>query len=98
MGRQGHKNRARTLQGQPTLSFSNPTTAEEGLKRTEAKVRMAVLTASGNVPFAFHDQLSPAIRSSFPDSKIAVKYHSASTKAMCILNLAIAPSLKKDLI
>ena len=59
---------------------------------------MAVLTASCNVPFAFHDQLSPMIRSVFLDSKIAAKYHSASTKAMCMLNLAIAPALKKDLL
>ena len=98
MGRQGHKYRARTLQGQPTLSFSNPATAEERLKRTEAEVRKAVLTASANVPFAFHDQLSSAIRNSFYDSKKAAKYHSASTKAMCMFNLIIAPSLKKDLI
>ena len=59
---------------------------------------MAVLTASCNVPLAFHDQLSPTLRSIFPDLKIAAKYHSASTKATCILNLAIAPSLKMDLI
>ena len=58
---QGHRDRARALHCQPTLSFSNPVAAEESLKRTEAKVRMAVLTASCNVPFAFHDQLSPAI-------------------------------------
>ena len=50
-----------------TLSFSNPATAEKGLKRTEAEFRMAVLTASANVPSAFHDQLSPTIRSFFPD-------------------------------
>ena len=34
------------------------------------------------------------IRSAFPDSKIAAKYHSASTKA----DLAVAPSLKQQLI
>jgi len=38
------------------------------------------------------------IRSVFLDSKIAAKYHSASTKAMCMLNLAIAPALKEDLL
>lgn len=59
---------------------------------------MAVLTASCNISFAFHDQLLPANRSFFPDSKIAANYHSASTKAMCMLNLAIAPELKKDLV
>ena len=95
---QGHRDRARDLQCQPTLSFSNPVAAEERMKRTEVEVRMAVVTASCNVPFAFHDQLSPAIRTYFPDSKRATKYHSASTKAMCMLNLAIASSLKKDLV
>lgn len=34
----------------------------------------------------------------FPDSKIAAKYHFASTKAMCMLKLAVAPSLKQQLI
>jgi hypothetical protein len=38
------------------------------------------------------------IRGTFPDSKIAAKYHSASTKAMCMLNLAVAPSLKQQLV
>ena len=55
---------------------------------------MAVLTATYNVPIAFHDNLSPIIRSIFPDSK----YHSSSIKAMCMLNMAIAPALKYDLV
>ena len=54
---QAHRDRARALQCKPTLSFSNPVAAKESSKRTEAQVRMAVLTASCNVPFAFHDQL-----------------------------------------
>ena len=87
---QGHQDKAKSLQSQSRLTFSNPTASDEVLKRTEAEVRMAVLTAS------FHDQLSPTIRSIFPDSKIAAKYHSASTKATCMLNLAVAPALKKD--
>ena len=95
---QGHIDRAKSLRSQSRITFTSPTNSEEALKRTEAEVRMAVLTASCNIPFAFHDHLSPAIRTLFPDSKIASKYHSASTKVMCMLNLAIAPELKKDLI
>ena len=67
---QAHRDRARALQCKPTLSFSNPVAAkEESSKRTEAEVRRAVLTTSCNVPFAFHDQLSPAIRSYFPTQR-----------------------------
>lgn len=54
---------------------------------------MAVLTASCNIPLAYHDRLSPNIRAVFPDSKIASGYRSTSTKATCILNLAVAPVL-----
>jgi hypothetical protein len=68
------------------------------LKRTEAELQMAVLTASSNVPLAFHDNLSPTIRRVFPDSKIASKYHSASTKATCMLNETVAPMLIEDLL
>ena len=59
---------------------------------------MAILTASSNIPLAFHDCLSPMIRNIFPDSKTASSYHSASTKAMCMLNLAVAPVLLDDLV
>ncbi|MCG8622687.1 MAG: hypothetical protein MJE68_11925 [Proteobacteria bacterium] len=95
---QGHQDRAKALKSQSKLSFLNPAASDEAMKRMEAEVRMAVLTASCNVPLAFHDHLSPTLRSIFPDSKIAAKYHSASTKATCMLNLAIAPALKMDLI
>ena len=63
------------------------------LETTEAELKMAVLTAAYNIPLAFHDKLSPTIRACFSDSKIAQNYHSASTKATCMLNLAFAPSL-----
>ena len=95
---QGHLDKAKSLKSQATLTFSNAATSSDVLRRTEAEVRMAVLAASCNIPLAFHDQLSPAIRSLFPDSKIASKYHSASRKATCMLNLAIASELKKDLV
>ena len=38
------------------------------------------------------------IRMVFPDSKITSKYHSASTKATCMLNEAVVPMLINDLI
>ena len=59
---------------------------------------MAVLCAHTNIPIAFHDKLSPMIRSQFSDSKVAVQYHSASTKSMCILNGTVAPALLADLV
>ena len=52
-------------------------------KVIEAELRMAVLTASSNISLAFHDKLSPAIRSSYSDSSTGKNYYSAST---CILN------------
>ena len=63
------------------------------LKRTEAELKMAVLSASCDIPLAFHDHLSPTIRRVFSDSEVASNYHSAATKATCMLNLAVAPTL-----
>lgn len=94
---QCHLDQAVAMKSQSKLSFLSPSSTES-LKRTEAEVRIAVLTASFNIPLAFHDHLSPLIRSIFPDSAIAAKYHSASTKATCILNNAVAPVLKLELI
>ena len=84
-----------------SLKQDSPSLMQQGLVMflgAEAEVKMAVMAASCNIPLAFHNQVSPAIRSLFPDSKIASKYHSASTKAMCMLNLAIEPELKRDLV
>ncbi len=94
---QFHLAQASAMKSQTKLSSSSPSSSEN-LKRIEAELRMAVLTASFNIPLAFHDHLSPMIRSIFPDSGIATNYHSAPTKATCMLNYAIAPILKKDLV
>ncbi len=93
----GHRQKAVALEKQPRLRF-DPAIANLGRKTTEAEVKMAVLCAHANIPIAFHDKLSPAIRSQFSDSKVAAQYHSASTKSMCMLNGAVAPSLISDLI
>ena len=92
-----HQEIAKAQATQTKLKF-DASTSGEALKRTEAEVKMAVLTASSNVPFSFHDRLSPTIRAVFPDSKVASGYHSASTKAMCMINLAVAAVLIQDLL
>jgi len=84
------------LKAQPKLSFQAQSSDE--VKRTEAELQMAVLTAIFNVSLPFHDQLSLTIRKVFPDSKITSKYHSASMKATCMLNKAVVPMLVNDLV
>jgi len=61
------KEPAKALKAQPKLPFQGAQSNEE-LNRTEVELKMAVLTASSNVPVAFHDCLSPTIRKVFPDS------------------------------
>ena len=92
-----HLEQARAMSSQSRLTFSGQS-SEETLRRTAAELKMAVVAAASNIPLAFHDRLSPTIRSVFPDSKLASKYHSASTKATCMLNGAIAPTLKSELL
>ena len=93
----GHLDQVKALRAQPRLPFQSAQSNEE-LSRTEAELKMAVSTAISNVPLAFHDHLSPTIRKIFPNSKIALKYHSASTKATCMLNEAVAPMLINNLL
>ena len=94
----GHQQQAKAQQSQSKLPFTSQQQSQEIKKRTQAELKMAVLTAGCNIPLAFHDHLSPMVRKVFPDSKIAVQYHSASTKATCMLNLAVAPALLKNLV
>lgn len=92
---QSHKDQAKSFHSQSRLQLS---ASEPALKRIAAELKMAVLTASCNIPLAFHDKLSPAIRDVFHDSKAGSNYHSASTKATCLLNLAVAPFLIQELL
>ncbi len=73
---QGHQDQARSLQSQTRIRFDIPE-SNEILKRMEAELKIAVLTASSNIPMAFHDRyrLSPTLSKVFPDSGIARKYH-----------------------
>ena len=92
-----HQELAVSQKSQSKLSLT-PASSSKVSKRVEAECKMAVLTACSNVPLAFHDRLSPMIREVFSDSDVAANYHSASTKATCILNLAVAPAFKIELI
>ena len=92
---QSHKDQAKSFQLQSRLQLNAP---EPILKRITAELKMAVLTACCNIPLAFHDKLSPTIRDVFSDSKAGTNYHSASTKATCMLNMAVAPLLIQDLL
>ena len=53
---QGHKDRAHSLKSQPTISFK-AVQSNDDVKRTEAELKISVLTACSNIPLAFHDCL-----------------------------------------
>lgn len=61
------------------------------------ELKMAVLSATQNIPSDFHDILSTTIRQIFPNSQIFVKYHGDSTKDTCILNGVFTPFLIEDI-
>lgn len=58
---------------------------------TRAEVKISNFIVEHNVPLAVSGHLSPLLRDIFPDSNIAKKYASGSTKTTCMINLAIAP-------
>ena len=58
---------------------------------------MCVLLAQHNVPLALADHLSPLIRDIF-DGQVAEGYACAKTKTSCILNGAIAPEFRSELV
>ena len=88
-----HVDIAKTKVNQSTLDTLTRASSQLSMQCIESEVKMAVLVACSNVPIAFNDRLSPAIRTIFRDSKVASMYHSARTKATSILNIAVAPHL-----
>ena len=55
------------------------------------------MVAQRSVPLAFADHLSPMIRE-VSDGQVAKGYSCARTKSTAILNHAVAPALKSDLV
>ena len=63
-----------------------------------AEVKVDGFLAEHNSPFATADLLGRLFKSIFPDSKIAKAYSCGQSKALCILNRAIAPDVQSILI
>ena len=63
-----------------------------------AEVKVTNLIVQHNVPLAVSDHLSPICKEIFEDSEVAQAYGCARTKSMCILNGALAPYFKSELV
>ena len=94
---QSHLDQARAMNSPSKLTFAGQS-SDKVLQQTAAELKIAVVAAASNIPLVFHDKPSPTIWNIFPDSKLASKYHSAPTKATCMLNGAVAPTLKGELL
>lgn len=67
------------------------------LQTRRAKVKMTATLVEHNVPLAFADHLGPALRECFKESKTAREYRCAWTKALCIVNKALATYFTEEL-
>ena len=67
------------------------------IQTIRAEVKICTMLAQRNIPLAFADYLSPMIREVF-DGQVAKGYSCARTKSTAILNYAVAPALKEDLV
>lgn len=72
-------------------------TAQE-LQTRRAEVKVAVSMVEHNVPFAVADHFSPLLKECFQDSQIAQSFKSARTKMSCIINEAVAPHFRNELV
>lgn len=63
-----------------------------------AEVKVATMLVQNNVPLALADELTLLFRDIFSDSEIAKQYASKQTKTACIINGAVAPFLKQELV
>ncbi|XP_061571349.1 uncharacterized protein LOC133424833 [Cololabis saira] len=63
-----------------------------------AEVKVAVAMVQHDVSFAVADHFSPLWRECFKDSPTAQHFKSASTKTTCIINHAVAPHFRNELV
>nr|XP_055023092.1 uncharacterized protein LOC129413419 [Misgurnus anguillicaudatus] len=63
-----------------------------------AEVKVAVAMVQHNVPFAVADHFSPLLKECFKDSTTAQNFKCASTKATCIINEAVVPHFRNELV
>ena len=76
------------------LSSSNPLVD----KVSRAEVKVAAMLVQNNIPLSLADELTPLFQDIFPDSEIATKFSSRCTKTACVINGAIAPHFKENLV
>ncbi|KAK0150738.1 hypothetical protein N1851_008145 [Merluccius polli] len=94
----GHRAKEQALNSASTVAqFYTSATSVGGMSVQEAKtrraeVKVAVAMVQHNVPFA------PLYKECFRDSPTAQSFNSASTKTTCIINEAVAPHFKKELV
>ncbi|XP_049441884.1 uncharacterized protein LOC125894500 [Epinephelus fuscoguttatus] len=70
-----------------------------GKKQTRrAEVKVAVSMVEHNVPFAVADHFSPLLKECFKDFPTAQSFKSARTKMSCIINEAVTPHFRKELV
>ncbi|KAK1875833.1 Histone acetyltransferase mst2 [Dissostichus eleginoides] len=100
----GHRAKEQPLNSVSSIAqFYVPETSVGGMSVQEAKtrraeVKVAVAMVEHNVPFAVADHFSPLYKECFRDSPTAQGFKSASTKTTCIINEAVAPHFKKELV
>ena len=68
------------------------------LQTRRAEVKVAVAMVKHNIQFSVADHFSPLYKECFEDSPMAQSFKSVSTKTTCIINEAVAPHLKKELV
>lgn len=61
-------------------------------------MKVAVAMVQHNMPFATAEHFSPLLRNCFSDSPTAQQYKCASTKTTCIINEAVAPHFREELV
>ncbi|KAJ4926803.1 hypothetical protein JOQ06_014549 [Pogonophryne albipinna] len=100
----GHRAKEQSLNSVSSIAqFYVPETSVGGMSVQEAKtrraeVKVAVAMVQHNVPFAVADHFSPLYKECFRDSPTAQGFKSASTKTTCLINEAVAPHFKKELV
>jgi len=91
-----HQKASQGLEKQAKLSFVSPGNSSQK-KIERAEVKMSILLAQHNIPLSLADHLSLMIRNVF-DGDVTKGYACAKTKTSCILNGAVSPLLKNELI
>ncbi|KAK1888518.1 Zinc finger BED domain containing protein 5 [Dissostichus eleginoides] len=99
----GHRAKEQAIQSTTTIAPYYAPVSVGGMTAQDAKtrraeVKVAVSMVEHNVPFAVADHFSPLLKECFKDSPTAQNYKCARTKTSCIINEAVAPHFRKELV